>query len=102
MLTRGFCAGPGTEILLAHVRRWKSDARFFQALRKAGYTLVDADCGAQSSTGLTPGTWEVHDGPQSDATVLVESIHSGSATVQPQTSLHTKGALKIFRIRRSA
>jgi len=42
------CTGPGTQILLAHVRRWKSDARFFQTLRKALFNLVDAECSMES------------------------------------------------------
>ena len=101
-MTGGFCAGPGTEILLAHVRRWKSDARFFQALQKAGYTLVDTDCGTDSSTGHTPAAEGQLNGQQSDATVLVESSNGVSAGMSQHSSLHTKGALKIFRVCRQA
>ena len=98
-LSTGAFAGPGTEILLAHVRRWKSDARFFQALRKAGYTLVDAEESAVDHTQSIEG----HPNRlQSDSTVIVDTSNGGCGTSHAQTSLHTKGALKIFKIRKSA
>lgn len=92
------CTGIGTHILLAHVRRWKSDARFFQALKKASFSLVDAECSMQSpSSG--PHIFDRDIGCERfGAVVNVEISNTDEKVEQKRNSLHTKGALKIFRL----
>ena len=97
----GNCAGPGIQILLAHVRRWKSDARFFQALRKASFSLVDADCGRECAPKDKQIFREEVGGCQRDAALIVNSSSVDHVARQKQNSLHTKGALKIFRLHKS-
>lgn len=65
--TLSAAGGPDTVILLAHVRRWKSDKRFFRALGKAFH------------------------------------VSDISSTIDQDASLlssHTKGALRLFEMRR--
>lgn len=91
------CTGTGTQILLAHVRRWKSDARFFQALRKASFSLVDAECSMESpSSG--PHRYEREMECERLGAVLNMETHTDGEVEEKRNSLHTKGALKIFRL----
>ena len=89
--------GPGTQILLAHVRRWKSDARFFQTLRKALFSFVDAECSMESPTSGSHRFEREMEYERLGAVVNVETRTDGQVE-QKRNSLHTKGALKIFRL----
>lgn len=59
---------PGTTLLLAHVRRWKTDKKFFSRLQ-AAYAVADvtAEAEALASTGAT----EAHDGSARGAAARV-------------------------------
>ena len=78
--------GSGTEFLLAHVRRWTSDRRFFRMLRSARFVVEDAT----TSEGST-------DNDMGNA-----ADQAGVSAARTQIgSLHERGACRIFRIHRT-
>ncbi len=78
--------GAGTEILLAHVRRWTSDRRFFRMLRSARFAVEDATCSQE-------------DGGDNGADHTTAAGADGGN--RKGGSLHERGACRIFRIHRT-
>ena len=78
--------GAGTEILLAHVRRWTSDRRFFRMLRSARFAVEDATCSQEDG---------VEDGANYTEAARADGGHPKGG------SLHERGACRIFRIHRT-
>ena len=81
-----YVTGAGTDILLAHVRRWTSDRRFFRMLRSARFTVEDA-------------TGSLEKGGDSHASHTTVTGADGGD--RRGGSLHERGACRIFRIHRT-
>ena len=72
---------PPPRILIAHVRRWKRDARFWAAARKR-FEVIDVTPGKRSEKAGEGG----------------EEGESGSKTPPCRYSSHEKGALRVFEL----
>ena len=79
--------GSSTQILLAHVRRWTSDRRFFRMLRNARFAV-------QAATSSS----EEEDEDSEPKGVASKFTNGGS---RKGGSLHERGACRIFRIHRT-
>ena len=111
---------PGTLLLLAHVRRWKSDKHFFNRLQKAFDVeeVADADMDAATAGAAGSGAGEVGDwrgvqgsmedgagssGGRAGGSGLGEEVGGGAATasaaVAQQAGRHgrSKGVRRVYR-----